>query len=302
MCNRIPLDHTDLELFTDGAFTRDQCRRLLSFYERYQESNWIFFLNLRERWHRENPDITFPGLCANVHPLTGEFRPQEEQLLWGWGDGRALGIWPEYLVHNRVPEKQIRLHVDLDTIVEVDLKSSLEEYCRTISDGLIARQEKNGRFIPFVADYRTNLGVGKDGSQQTTPGISEIFAVNGFVQHALQFSDRGALHVGLEMLREVVDAIEMDTFYLGPGGPGPAVGVHGPRMLMLGAFGEILKTLDCTEAGKLDFDNRIRDDLVSCALPFIDYILGNHYRDSPPAFWEYSDRRGAAPRHRMLVG
>jgi len=34
-------------------------------------------------WQSAHPGLGFPGLCANVHPLTGKLRPTPSKRLWG---------------------------------------------------------------------------------------------------------------------------------------------------------------------------------------------------------------------------
>lgn len=66
---------------------------LRSFLLRRLAANLSYFLQLRNRGRLERLGRAHPGLCADINPLTGEFRPVSEQCLWGCGDGRAVAIW-----------------------------------------------------------------------------------------------------------------------------------------------------------------------------------------------------------------
>lgn len=120
------------------------CRNLHDCYGLLQERNLRFFLSLRAKWLEEHPDRRFPGLCADVNPLTGEFRRLEEQRHWGWGDGRALSTWSIFLLRNRVPCRKVVLRFDGWRGPEVGLRDGLEEYLRVIYSGMLSRMALNG--------------------------------------------------------------------------------------------------------------------------------------------------------------
>jgi len=77
--HRIPLNPDQVVLFNDATFTPASCQKLLDFYRGFQEKNWTLFLSLRSAWAKAHPDLPLSdALCANIHPITGDFRPLPE--------------------------------------------------------------------------------------------------------------------------------------------------------------------------------------------------------------------------------
>ena len=285
--DRVPLNTDEIELLKRPELDEESCSRLLSFYKKYHERNLVFFLAVRERWHRENPGQFFPGLCANVNPITGEFRPASDQKLWGWGDSRALGIWSSFLAAGRVPDRDVEIEGK-----SFNLKSGIEEYVEIIREGLEERIRLNGGVVPFTADYRTHLA---DDNPKNRPegkiDFTSNFAAGGFFQYGLYRKNEEAVALGKELFDRVLRGIEQTD---NSRGPDDAVS-HGPRMISLGVIVDVLKTVSLLPMEGSSPFIRFRDSLLETALPFIEYILNRHFRDEPPAFWEMSrDGRPAA--------
>ncbi len=292
---RIPLDSSEIVLFTEPQLTSDACRKLLTFFRAFQEKNLAFFLSIRERWHAQNPGEFFPGLCANINPITGQFRGAAEQRLWGWGDGRALGTWSAFLARGAIPAKQVLLDVSPDRQKKVDLRQAMSEYVDIIYRGLKERRRANNGLIPFTADYHTNL---VDDNPRNSAfakgeiGFSNLFTINGFIQYGIFRNSKESLEIGLQMLDEAKCAIGEGRFRAGHKTDLAEVSDHGPRMILLGVIGDVLATIhDLELKGNRDYSGHT-EPLVAGALTYIEYILEQHYREDPPAFWEQGNRQG----------
>jgi hypothetical protein len=282
--SRVPLQRDEIVLFEGDALTPAVCRQLLDFYRDYHEENLTYFLQLRARWHRENPGRLFKGLCANVNPLSGAFRPATEQKAWGWGDARGLGIWSAFLIDDRVPDKEVVLDLGGEEEERASLKQAISDYCDILYDGMMERYERNAGQIPFRADVETGLADDHP-RNKTADGSSNTFAVNGLIQYGMLRGNRDALALGLQMLDEAQAAIRAGT-------PGAETQRHGPRMILLGVAGEVLKSIAALQArGNTGYSGLI-EGLVDGTLPAIEHILDNHYDGSKPAFWEQSDVDG----------
>jgi hypothetical protein len=281
---RVALSQDEVVLFQGDALTPGICRQLLDFYHDYHERNLTYFLQVRARWHRENPGRFFSGLCANVNPLTGEFRPDAEQKIWGWGDARGLGIWSAFLVDDRVPDKSVVLNLGGGEETHVNLRESISDYCDILYEGMIERYERNDGRIPFTADLETGLA---DDHPRNTPtgGSSNTFAINGLIQYGMLRRNTRALELGLRLLDDVYAEIAS-------GVSGNQTQRHGPRMILLGVVGEVLKSISALEERGISDCSDLTEMLVGKSIPFIEHILDNHYDGEKPAYWEISDMDG----------
>jgi hypothetical protein len=285
---RIPLSRDEIALLEEPELSRPTCRKLLKFYRDYHESNLVFFLSLREDWLRQNPGRAFPGLCANVNPISGQQRPLSEQRLWGWGDGRALGTWSSFLSNDRVPEHEVPLVLSDGQRTAVNLKTALRAYVDLIHDGLVERLRLNNNRIPFAAHLETSLADENPRYATWDRGkidFCNIFASNGFIQYGLLTGNKRSFDLGNTMLEDQVGKITETE-----GGTG--IRTHGPRMIVLGVIGEVLKAMQLHLEGSPFGLERLREKLIRMTFPFIRYILENHYREKPPGFWENSDTEG----------
>jgi len=285
---RTPMDRDDIVLLEEPELSKPTCRKLLQFFQRFHQGNLVFFLTVRENWLRGNPDRTFPGLCANLSPITGEWRPDSEQRLWGWGDGRALGTWSSFLSNDRVPDHEVSLVLSDGHRMPANLKTALRAYVDLIHDGLMERLRLNDNRVPFAAFLETNLSDKDPRFAYWDRGeidFCSIFASNGFIQYGLLTGKRTSFDLGVTMLEDQVRKITAAD-------AGSGVQTHGPRMIVLGAIGEVLKTMQ-TQPLDCAFDpETLKEKLIRMALPFIDHILENHTREEPPGFWEHSDAEG----------
>jgi hypothetical protein len=285
---RLPLDRDEIVLLEEPELSKPTCRKLLEFYQGYHQANLVFFLTIREDWLRQNPGRAFPGLCANVNPISGQQRPPSEQRLWGWGDGRSLGTWSSFLISDRVPDIEVTLVLSDGKEKTVDLRTGLRAYVDLIHDGLVERLHLNNHRIPFAAHFETGRADDDPRFAYWDRGeidFCSIFASNGFIQYGLLAENRSSFERGVAMLEDQVAKISI------PESP-DAIRTHGPRMIVLGVIGEVLKTMQVRiRSGDFDPD-ALREKLIRTALPFIGYILDNHYRREPPGFWEHSDKDG----------
>ncbi len=280
---RLPLPREEIALFEGAGFSAEECSRLLRFYRSYQERNLAYFVSLRRLWTDRHRGQRFPGLCANVHPLTGELRPDAEQRLWGWGDTRALATWCSFLAADRVPAKQ----VTLEGGGTVDLREALSRYADLLWEALAERYRLNGR-IPFTADLRTNLADDHPANRASPegPDITSMFAANAFVQYGLWRGDAEALALGTDLLEKQLRAVAGASLQRRPGQ------THGPWMILLGVIVEIRRNPAAARLG---------ESLAGAAMPLVDHILADHYREDGrevgapgrgAAFWERSDGAG----------
>lgn len=289
--NRVPLDQSEIVLLKGNALTPGICRSLLDFYNDYHEKNLTYFCQLRARWHKEHPGRFFKGLCANVNPLTGEFRPSAEQKYWGWGDARGLGIWSVFLIDDRVPDKRVTLDLGGGERRNANLRQSLSDYCDILYEGLVERYEKNDRRIPFTADIETGLADDHP-RNKARGGFSNVFAVNGLIQYGMLKKNKDALGLGLQLLDDVYAAIDSGQFDSDSEVPQTQTESHGPRMILLGVLGEVLKSISVLEGRGIAAYSHLKQTLVHKSLPFIEHILDHHYDGDRPAFWETSDLNG----------
>ena len=285
---RIPLDRDAIVLLEQPELSKPTCRKLLNFFQSFHQSNLVFFLTIRENWLRSHPGRTFPGLCANVNPISGQQRPDSEQRLWGWGDGRALGTWSSFLSNGRVPDHEVTLLLSDGHRMSVNLKAALRAYVDLIHDGLMERLRLNDDRVPFAAFVETSLADRNPRFAYWDRGkidFCSIFASNGFIQYGLLAGDPTSLDLGVAMLEDQARQITAAD-------AGSETRTHGPRMIVLGAIGEVLKTMQARpEDPAFDLD-ALRGGLIQIALPFIEAILEKNYREEPPGFWEYSDIEG----------
>ncbi len=279
---RVPLPPGEVVLFEEPSFTAAACRRLLTFFAAHQQRNLAFFVSLRERWLAAHPGVRFPGLCANVHPLTGDLRPDAEQRLWGWGDGRALGTWVPMLAAGRVASGSVAL----ETGKAADLREELGRYADVIRQGLGERFRLNGGRIPFRADVVSGLADDHPANRVAAgaPDFCAMFASSGLVQYGLWRGDVEALALGRQLFeRELGIATGLPSY--------------GPRMIMLGVIVDLLTAADGAGSGE---GWLARDRLVAAALPLVDQVLATHFRadgsevgcPGGAAFWEASDEAG----------
>lgn len=260
MDTRIAPDASEMEILAEPSLPREICRRLLAFYSAYHERNLEYFLGLRDRWHTEHPGETFAGLCANVNPLTGAFRPEAEQKLWGWGDGRALATWSGFLATDRVPQR---------------LRQPLADYVGAIYRGLRSRCH-HGK-IPHAIHYREDNAV-----PPARVGYSTSFAAAGFCRYGLYAGDGAAMNLGLELLRLCREALSRGAFEAPDSH-------HGPRMIHLGVIVDII---DLSQSAASDLPHGVAEHLLEEAFAAADWILGRHFRLEPRGFWEHSDAKG----------
>jgi hypothetical protein len=259
------------------------CRRLLRFYRAYQEKNLTYFLALRRAWQRANGGRSFPGLCANINPITGEFRAATRQRLWGWGDARALSTWSAFMNRGRVAEKKVVLRWREGLKETVDMRSSLEDYIDEIYRCLLIRIELNGGTLPFAAFVDTQLA---DGSRrlggESPMELSDVFAAGGFLQYGLLRVSGEAIRRGLDLMDRGVQsfrqAISRADSELTP----PAI-----PMIILGFAAEVLKSL--RDAGIPDLPELASGVLMEKILPLVDHLLDFHYSGDPPAYRERVD-------------
>ena len=290
--DRIPLGEDEIVILNEPELPASMCQRLLDFYGRYHERNLTYFLTIKAAWNHENPGQLFPGLCANVNPLTGELRPDHEQRLWGWGDGRALGTWSSFLNAGRVPPTEVTIAPATGAEKVVDLRAAMREYVDLIHDGLKRRLEINGGRIPFASHYQT-------GEADRSPRFSSwdrgdidfcsIFAGNGFMQYGMYRRNEEAFALGMELIENQVEMI--NAHQAGPSGS------HGPRMILLGAIGEVLKSLQVPGNCDAVTGANVTKKLIETALPFIEYIIEYHYKEDPVAFWERTGNDGEPERN-----
>ena len=272
MSTRIPPDPGTIELLDEDALPPAACRRLLRFSLAFHERNLSYFLELRDRWHAEHPGRSFPGLCANVNPLTGDLRPDEQQMLWGWGDGRALSTWSGFLAAGRVPPR---------------LREGLTDYVHTIYRGLRSRCRDG--YIPFSIHYRDSPS-----SAAGRVGYSTSFACTGFCRYGLFCGDRDALDLGLDLLRICRDRIRAGQFDAPPTH-------HGPRMILVGSAVDVV---DTARTSGRPLPGAAEAELLGIALEAAEEVLAGHFRPDPPAFWEHSDSGGRPvgdPQGRVVV-
>jgi hypothetical protein len=292
---RIPLGPSERFILGEPRLDSATCKKLLGFYYNYHEKNLQFFLKLRTLWHKQNPGRFFPGLCANINSITGEFRPAQEQFVWSWGDGRGLGIWSSFLLAGRVPDKSVSLDLGEGDIRNVNLKAALADYCDILYKSLYERSRRYGGFIPFIADIDTNRAVDDPRNPKMNPGefsMSNLFSVNGFIQYGLLRRDSTILAFGMEMLDHMVKAIQSDNLVTEIGARSKDVSMHGSRMIALGVIGEVLKSLEVLERrGDTAFSSH-KPRLIALTLPFIEFILTRHFQPDPPGFWEKNDLSG----------
>jgi hypothetical protein len=289
--NRVPLNENEIVLFRGNALTPDVCRQLLDFYREYHGKNLAYFVQIRARWHRENPGRFFRGLCANVNPLSGEFRPMAEQKIWGWGDARALGIWSAFLIDDRVPDSTVVLDSGEGKETRVNLKQSIADYCDILYEGVMERYAKNDKRIPFTADIETGLADDHP-RNRSTGDASNTFAINGLIQYGMLRKNGDALELGLQLLDDVYAAVDSGRFGSGSDLPETKTEHHGPRMILLGVIGEVLKSTSILEERGITDYSDLRETLVEKSLSFIEHILDKHYDPDRPAFWEFSDMHG----------
>jgi hypothetical protein len=260
---RIPLPPAELVSFDEPALTPQACSRLLRFSLARHERLLAWFLATRSRWLDAHPGRAFPGLCANVHPLTGEPRPDTEQRLWAWGDCRALSTWSAFLAAGRVPAA---------------LEAPLADYVEVICAGLRERLALNGR-IPFTADPATNRADDHSANRAAPggPDFAAIFAAGGFLEYGLWKKDAAAAALGSELFDAQLAAIDA---------AGDRLLVHGPRMILLGVAVEALKTPG--------LEPRLAARLRGAAHGLADHILGRHYlgAGADAEFWETRDPAG----------
>jgi hypothetical protein len=287
---RIPLEKDEIALFEDKTLSKEECKRLLHFYRDYHEKNLSFFIRIREVWHRQNPGSEFKGLCANVNPITGAFRPDQMQRYWGWGDARGLGIWSVFLIDDRVPDKAVEIDLGKGEQKKVNLKKTISDYCDILYEGMMARYKKNGNALPFTAEIDT--GLADDNPKNRAGGFSNVFAINGFIQYGFLRDKQDALEFGLKLLAGHIDNIVQDTFKSDINVGDARVSRHGPRMITLGAIGEVLKSIKALESRGITRYSKLNQDMVDRAIPFIEYILDNHLRQEPPGYWEMSTADG----------
>jgi hypothetical protein len=282
--SHVPLNRNEVVLLQYPVLTRDVCRQLLDFYYDYHENNLRYFLQIRSKWHRENPGRTFPGLCANVNPISGQFRPIAEQKIWGWGDARGLGIWSAFLLDDRVPDKDVTLDLGGGEERVVNLRRAIWEYCDIIYTGMMERYAANDQRIPFTADLETGLADDHP-RNKSRGGFSNTFAINAFIQYGMLRKNGDALDLGLRLLDEACAAI-------GVARSESQTETHGPRMILLGVIGEVLKSISVLEKQGINEYLHLREPLVVRSLPMIEYILDHHYDGDRPAFWETIDASG----------
>ncbi len=272
---RIPLPRDQIVLFEEPSFSAEACRGLLRFYEWFHERNLLYFLSLRARWMSSHPGRRFPGLCANVHPLTGCLRPDSEQRLWGWGDGRALATWCSFLAAGRVPDGSRKL----ESGTPVELREAIAGYADILWQGMHERYRLNGGMIPFTADPETNRADDRTAGRPTAGAdFTSLFAAGGFLQYGLWRGDEEALALGKRLLEEQIGEIGLQ----------PPLS-HGPRMILTGVIVDALKTIEALGDEKRDLGARLR----ATALAAVDEILSFHYREEDGGvFWEASDEAG----------
>ena len=284
----VPLLASEITLFEEATLDAAAASRLLEFYRGYHQDNLGLFLALRRRWHDLHPGRRFGGLCANVHPLTGLLRPESEQFLWGWGDGRALSVWCSFFNLDRVPDATVAVTLADGWDCRVDLRPELAQYVAEIHAGLTRRIAAHGGRIPFQAHPETGSPV----AQEALPGggagsfdFSNLFGAAGFLQFGLWQEDQGAVAAGLDLLQRCrADTLAVDA-------ASPGVTRHGPRMIALGVIGEVLKSLNARKAAQAT--DHLRAEVTDMAPDFVRFILDHHYRPQPAAFWEVGDGNGA---------
>jgi hypothetical protein len=275
----------------DSRMDGETCRRLLEFYRQYQEKHFAFFLKLRQRWRQDNPGRKYPGLCADIAMCNGEFKPACEQRAWSWGDGRALGLWSSLLNMDKIPDKEASL--DPGRAIKINFKEEYVRYCEDINLALTDRLQKNNGLLPFVVDIETNKSSADSRNLDYAPdekSYGHLFAVNGFFQFGMYENSADKVELAMRICRESVDAIENSRFAVEPVRLPKNLYSHGPRMILAGAIGDILKTIHYLEEQGNGKWSNLTSELVDTALSLITPILDNHYSENPSSFWEFNNQ------------
>jgi hypothetical protein len=289
---RIPVNTNELSLFTEPTFTEESCRKLIDFYTKYQSKNWLLFLSLREEWAQKHPELPMrDALCANINTITGDFRPLNEQRIWCWGDGRALGIWSYALICDLVPNT----NAILSTSKKVNMLSSLRTYCNDIFNGTVKRYDLNNGTMPVAANPQTGLSDNHPWNPKSGNNIktfSNLFTVTGWVLYGMLIDNDAIVNKGLVEFDAVLKSFDENNFDTGGGLLNHSVRVQGPRMIALGVAGEILKGIDVIERGGINKWSSLKLPMINKAIKLLEYILSSNYRNKPVAFWERSNSDG----------
>ncbi len=190
--------------------------------ESYRANYVGFFLDRFDKKHTPG----YKGGYFNINSVTG--RPHDHHRCYSWSDGRALA------------ELAICHMGDLAD------REVLARYVEHLYTVLQERYELNG-YLPHVVDERTNLATDHPANVSIEPGASSyshVFVMNGMFQYGLIFGRAEALSLAERLLDDLTHALDSDRF-LENGAPRPkGHRAQGPFMIALGAFADILETLE----------------------------------------------------------
>ncbi len=294
--DRIPLVEPDIVLVRNSELDQESCKQLIRFYKFYQERALLFFVKLRHLWHCLNPGEKYPGLCADINPITGEFRPLEQQCGWSWGDTRGLGTWCSFLISDSIPDKEFSLDLGCHGTINIRLKKEIQDYCEILYEKLLERLEHCGGILPFCVDIRTNRAVSSSTDvmlKENQPGYSNLFAIPGFFQYGFYKKDFRAVEIAWKIMENMVKAIESGTFKADHRIQPENFRTHGPRMIFIGAVVEVLKSILHYENMGITAYTHYKEPLVSSTLGFVEHLLDYYYRQNPTGFYEQLSAEGS---------
>ncbi|MFC1582132.1 hypothetical protein ACFL4W_01205 [Planctomycetota bacterium] len=286
---RTPVPEKELYILEADEPSPDTIRELIDFNIGYQLRGLRYFAWLKLKWEKDNPGRTFPGLCAEVDSISGEFRPLKDQRAWSWGDTRGLGLWCYFLQKGRIPDEDTAIEVDGDPVT-VNLKDFYTAYCKHIYACLKERLQTCAGKIPFLVDIETNQA--SDDPRNLQPGEHEfigthIFAINAFFQYAMWQNDDEALATAWKILEENFRAAHENRFVNHLTRRPSFTHSHGSMMVSAGALVDTLKTVDLLASRGDTRYNDMQAQLIAAGRWGLDIFLGYHWNPTDKLFCEY---------------
>ncbi len=263
--------------------------KILEYNKGYQIKVLRYFAMLKLQWKKDNPNRSFPGLCAEVDSVTGIMRSIEEQRAWSWGDARGLGLWCYFIIKGTIPDQIQKISLPDETVVEVNLKEFYNDYVDLIYKSLVDRYEKCDGHLPHLVDIDTNEA--SDDPRNLHPGKNEItsshnFAINAFFQYGFLRNNEKAISLGWKILDEsfhaahenrYVDHLRHERSY-----------AHSHLgMTCVGAVVDCLKTIEILENQGNTKYSGMKDDLISRTRWTVDLFCQYHWNAEKKEFSEY---------------
>jgi len=279
---KVPLK--DLYILETTKLNQKILKELINWNRNYQNRILKYFAKIKIQFDSLFPNISYPGIFAEVDSITGKIRPLREQKVWSWCDCRGIGIWSYLLSKNVIATEEISY---IKKTVRLDC--FFREYCDYVYHCIRERYILNNHHIPFIVDISTNKMSKESNNIFCKKGEYEpthVFAAGGLMQYGIMSGNAESFHLGLKFLNESISCgmkfrnIDHIARRRLP------IKSYGFLMITLGA---IVDTIKCLNVSNSFIFNVFKEPLLKKGLMIAEFILNNFTDIKNGYVWEFGN-------------